>query len=94
MVRNLPTVHETHVRSPGWEDPLKKGMATHSSILAWEILQTEEPGKLQSGCKALFISLVINCLLSIFVSLLKFLLGIVYSYPVPIFILEIGRAHV
>ena len=39
---------ETGVRSLGWKDPLEKGMAAHSSILAWRILQTEEPGKLQS----------------------------------------------
>ena len=37
MVKNLPAVLETWVRSLGWEDPLKKGMATHSSILAWRI---------------------------------------------------------
>ena len=36
------------VQSQGWEDPLKEGMATHSSILAWEIPRTEEPGRLQS----------------------------------------------
>ena len=35
MVKNLPTIQETHVQSLGWEDPLGKGMATHSSILAW-----------------------------------------------------------
>ena len=45
---NLPTIQETQVPSLGWEDPLEKGMATHSSILAWEILWTEEPGELQS----------------------------------------------
>ena len=39
---------ETWVQSPGWEDPLEKGMATHSSILAWRIPWTEEPGGLQS----------------------------------------------
>ena len=39
---------ETQVRSLGWEDPLQKGMATHSSIFAWRIPWTEEPGKLQS----------------------------------------------
>ena len=44
MVKNLPTMQETQVRSLGWEDPLEKGMATHSSILAWRILWTEEPG--------------------------------------------------
>ena len=44
LVKNLPTVQETWVRSLGWEDSLEKGMATHSSILAWEIPWTEEPG--------------------------------------------------
>ena len=48
MVKNLPAMPETWVLSQGWEDPLKKGMATHSSILAWIILWTEEPGRLQS----------------------------------------------
>ena len=47
-VKNLPAVQETWVRSLGQEDPLKKGMATHSSILAWRIPWTEEPGRLQS----------------------------------------------
>ena len=46
-VKNLPAVQETWVRSLGWEDALEKEMATHSSILAWEILWTEEPGRLQ-----------------------------------------------
>ena len=45
---NLPSVQETQVRSLGWEDPLEKGIATHSSILAWRIPWTEEPGRLQS----------------------------------------------
>ena len=48
MVKNLPAVQETWVLLLGWEDPLKKGMATHSSILAWRIPWTEEPGRLQS----------------------------------------------
>ena len=48
MVKNLPAVQETWVQSLGWEDPLEKEMATHSSILAWRIPWTEEPGKLQS----------------------------------------------
>ena len=43
-VKNLPAVPETWVRSLGWEDPLEERMATHSSILAWEIEWTEEPG--------------------------------------------------
>ena len=48
MVNNLSTMPETQVRSLGWEDPLAKEMATHSSILAWGIPWTEEPGGLQS----------------------------------------------
>ena len=47
MVKNLLEVRETHVQSLGWEDPLEKRMATHSSILAWRIPWTEEPGGLQ-----------------------------------------------
>ena len=47
-VKNLTAMFETQVRSLGWEDPLEKGMATHSSILAWRIPWTEEPGGLQS----------------------------------------------
>ena len=47
MVKNLPAMQETMVRALGWEDPLEKEMATHSSILAWEIPWTEEPGGLQ-----------------------------------------------
>ena len=48
MVKNLPAMQETQVRSLGQEDPLEKGKATHPSILAWRILWTEEPGRLQS----------------------------------------------
>ena len=48
MVKSLPAMQETWVRSLSWEDPLEKGIATHSSILAWKIPWTEEPGKLQS----------------------------------------------
>ena len=48
MVKNPPAVQENWVRSPGWEDPLEEDMATHSSILAWRIPWTEEPGGLQS----------------------------------------------
>ena len=47
MVKNPPAVQETHVRSLGQEDPLEKGMATHSSILAWRIPWMEEPGGLE-----------------------------------------------
>ena len=46
MVKNPPAMQETWVRSLGWEDLLEKGMATHSSSLAWRILWTEEPGGL------------------------------------------------
>ena len=44
MVKNLPAMQETQVPSLGWEDPLEKEIATHSSILAWRIPWTEEPG--------------------------------------------------
>ena len=47
-VKNLPAMLETQVRSLGQEDPLEKGMASNSSILAWRIPWTEEPGRLQS----------------------------------------------
>ena len=45
-VKNLPTMQENWAQSPGGEDPLEKGMATHSYILAWRILSSEEPGRL------------------------------------------------
>ena len=48
MVKNLPAMQKTWVRSLGQEDPLEKGMATHSSIFAWKISWTEELGGLQS----------------------------------------------
>ena len=53
IVKNPPAMWETWVRSLGWEDPLEKGKATHSSILAWRSPWTEQPGGLQSmwGCK-------------------------------------------
>ena len=46
MVKNLSAIQEIRVQFLGWEDPLKKGMATHSSVLAWRISWTEEAGKL------------------------------------------------
>ena len=46
MIKNLPAMQETCVQSLGWEDPLEKGMATHSSILAWRTPWTEEPSGL------------------------------------------------
>ena len=48
MVKHLPAIKETQLPSLGWEDPLEKGMATHSSIFAWRISWTEEPDGLQS----------------------------------------------
>ena len=48
MVKRPPAMYETQVPSLGWEDPLEKEMATHSSTLAWKIPWTEEPGGLQS----------------------------------------------
>ena len=47
MVKHLPAVQDTWVRSPGWEDPLEKEMANHSSTLAWKTPWMEEPGRLQ-----------------------------------------------
>ena len=48
MVKNMPAMEESQVQPLGWEDPLEKGMATHSSILSWRIPWAEEPGGLQS----------------------------------------------
>ena len=48
MIKNSPAMQETQLRSPDWEDPLEKGMAAHSSTLAWGIPWTEESGGLQS----------------------------------------------
>ena len=48
MVKNLLAIQETWVQVLGWEDPLEKDIATHSSILAWRIPGTKEPGRLQS----------------------------------------------
>ena len=48
MVKCLPAMQETQVQSLGWEDPLEKEMATHSSTIAWKSPWTEDPGRLQS----------------------------------------------
>ena len=66
MVKNLPAVKETWVQSLGQEDPLKKEMATHSSVLAWRIPWTEEPGGLHSpwGRKGLDMTELLTFLLS------------------------------
>ena len=52
LVKNLPAMQETQVRSLGWEDPLEKGMATHSSILAWKFPWTQEPGRSMGSQRA------------------------------------------
>ena len=52
MAKNLPAMRESWVQPLGWEDPLEEGMATYSSILAWRIPWTEEPGGLRSGTEA------------------------------------------
>ena len=55
MIKSLPAMWETRIRSLGQEVPMEKGMATHSIVLAWRITWTEEPGRLYSplGCKEL-----------------------------------------
>ena len=63
-VKNLPAMQETQVQSLGREDPLEKGMATHSSILAWKIPSTEEPGRLQSSSVQFSRSVMSNSLRS------------------------------
>ena len=61
VVRNLPTVWEAQVRSLSWDDPLEKEIAAYSSILAWRIPWTKEPGRLQStGSQRIRHNLVIN----------------------------------
>ena len=60
MVKNLPATRETQVPSLGGEDPLEKGMATQSSILAWRIPWTEEPGGLQSMGSQSWTQLTVN----------------------------------
>ena len=66
IIKNSPAMQEIWIWSLGWEDPLEKGMATHSSILAWRIPWTEEPGGLQSmGCKELKTTEWLTLLLSL-----------------------------
>ena len=63
MVKNLPALRETQVRSLGQEDALEKGMANHSSIIAWRIPWTEEPGSYSPwGCKELEVAVFTPCL--------------------------------
>ena len=63
MVKNLPAMRETWVRSLCGEDPLEKGMATHSSILAWRIPLMAEPGNLRTSSVTIRITLFKSCLL-------------------------------
>ena len=72
MVKHLPAVRETRVRSLGWEDLLEKEMATHSSTLAWRIPRTEEPGRLYSpwGRKESDTTERVLCLLPLLISLI------------------------
>ena len=58
MGKNLSSIQETQVQSLGWEDPLEKGMAIHSSILDWRIPWTEEPGGLQSLLRVLLTTIL------------------------------------
>ena len=61
LVKNLPETWETMTQSLGWEDPLEKGTATHSSILAWRTPWTEEPGRLQfTGLQELDMTWLLN----------------------------------
>ena len=80
MVKNLPTMPETWVRSLGRGDPLEKWLETHSSILAWKIPRTEEPGGLQSiGCQRIRHNRVTNFLFYFFRVSLSISKGRVYS---------------
>ena len=62
MVKNLPAIWETQVQPLGWEDPLEKGMTTHSSILAWRISLMAEPGDLRTSSVTIGITLLKSCL--------------------------------
>ena len=75
MVKNLPAIQETGVQSLDWEDPLEKGMATHSSVLAWRIPWTEGSGRLQSIelQRAMTEQLTLHFILTIFLSLPRIL---------------------
>ena len=79
-VKNLPAIQEAQVRSLGQEDPLEKGMATHSGILAWRIPWTEEPGRLQSMGVSKELHRTEQLTLSAVVGLLN-LVGQIYSLP-------------
>ena len=87
MVKNLPAMRETWVPFLDWEDPLQKGMATHSSILAWRIPWTEEPGRLLSmGSKRVRHNTVTDTFT--FIDLMYLLWRGVYTNTLPIFKLD------
>ena len=72
MVKRLPAMQETRVQSLGWEDPLEKEMAAHSSILAWKIPWTVEPGRLPSmGSQRVGRNWVTSLSLSLFIVILR-----------------------
>ena len=84
LVKNLHAIQETWVWSLDQEDPLEKEMASHFSILAWEILWTEEPGRLQSMCHIshyFFLSYFTGCGLQFFFFFLKMGIDILVSNP-------------
>ena len=92
-VKHPPAMQETQVRSLGWEDPLEKEMATHSSTLAWKIPWMEEPGRLQSmwsqrvrydWATSLSLSFLITCLPT-YSSWATLVLTILYASPLRVF---------
>ena len=85
MVKNPPAVQKTWVRFLGQEDPLEKGMAAHSSVLAWKILWTEEPGSLQSmGSQRVGYSWETSTWLSIKVSKFYKLCPVIWTTPLSL----------
>ena len=70
MIKNLPAIWETWVQTLDWEGPLEKGTATHSSILAWRIPWTEEPGGLQSMGSPAELDTTEQLMLSLFLTVL------------------------
>ena len=86
MVKNLPTMQATWVRSLGGEDPLEKRMVTHSTILAWKIPRTKEPGGLQSmGCQRIRHNWVANFLFYFFRVSLSINKGRIYSDTLSVY---------
>ena len=85
MVKNLPAMQETQIQSLGWEDPLEKELTTPSSILAWKIPWTEEPGMLQSmGSQSwarLSIHIIVLCLIFFLISILFATMAAPFTAP-------------